>query len=55
MTIQNCQRLQFQLLIKAGRLEYYISSELTISHDVQLVFARTQVRVAKILKVSVIA
>ncbi|KAF8548181.1 hypothetical protein OG21DRAFT_1479289 [Imleria badia] len=40
----------FQSLMKTGRPEYYIPSELTISHDVRLVFARTRVKVAKLLK-----
>ncbi|KAF9221349.1 hypothetical protein BS17DRAFT_844603, partial [Gyrodon lividus] len=40
----------FQSLMKTGRPEYYIPSALTISHDVRLVFARTRVRVAKMLK-----
>ncbi|KAF8133382.1 hypothetical protein EV363DRAFT_1162111 [Boletus edulis] len=40
----------FQLLMKTGRPEYYIPSKSTVSHDVWLVFARTQVRVAKMLK-----
>ncbi|KIK73114.1 hypothetical protein PAXRUDRAFT_179219, partial [Paxillus rubicundulus Ve08.2h10] len=40
----------FQSLMKTRCPEYYIPSTSTISHDVQLVFARTQVRVAKMLK-----
>ena len=41
----------FQCLMKTGRPEYYIPSNLTVSRDVRLVFARTRVRVAKMLKV----
>ncbi|KIJ16143.1 hypothetical protein PAXINDRAFT_75985, partial [Paxillus involutus ATCC 200175] len=37
-------------LMKTGRPEYYIPSDLTVSCDVRLVFARTRVRVAKMLK-----
>ncbi|KAF9219131.1 hypothetical protein BS17DRAFT_718330 [Gyrodon lividus] len=40
----------FQSLMKTGRPEYYIPSVSTVSCDIQLVFARTQVRVAKMLK-----
>ncbi|KAF8121439.1 hypothetical protein EV363DRAFT_1185876 [Boletus edulis] len=40
----------FQSLMKTGRPEYYIPSESTVSRDVRLVFARTRVRVAKMLK-----
>ncbi|KAF9227251.1 hypothetical protein BS17DRAFT_694894, partial [Gyrodon lividus] len=40
----------FQSLMKTGRPEYYIPSMSTVSRDVRLVFARTQVRVAKMLK-----
>ena len=37
--------------MKTGHPEYYIPSDSTVSHNVRLVFARTQVRVAKMLKV----
>ena len=39
--------------MKTGHPKCYIPSELTVLHDVWLVFARTQARVAKILKVSI--
>jgi hypothetical protein len=37
-----------------GRTEIYIPSPTTVSHDVRLVFARTLVRVARILQVKTI-
>ncbi|KAG2104740.1 uncharacterized protein F5147DRAFT_561732, partial [Suillus discolor] len=40
----------FQSLMKTGRPEYYIPSLSTVSHDVRLVFARTQKWVAKMLQ-----
>ncbi|KAF9228349.1 hypothetical protein BS17DRAFT_793103 [Gyrodon lividus] len=40
----------FQSLMKTRCPEYYIPSVSTVSHVVRLVFARTQVRVAKMLK-----
>ncbi|KAG2088933.1 uncharacterized protein F5147DRAFT_587403, partial [Suillus discolor] len=40
----------FQSLMKTGRPEYYIPSPSTVSHDVQLVFARTRQRIAKMLQ-----
>lgn len=42
----------FQSLMKTGRPEYYLPSPTTISHDVRLMFARTQKRIAKMLQVS---
>jgi hypothetical protein len=38
--------------MKTGRPEYYLPSPTTISHDVRLVFARTQQCIAKMLRVS---
>ena len=42
----------FQSLMKTGRPGYYLPSPKTISRDVKTVFAKTRVRIAKLLKVS---
>jgi hypothetical protein len=42
----------FQSLMKTGRPEYYIPSPSTVSHDVRMVFSKTQQRIAKLLQVS---
>lgn len=38
--------------MKTGQPEYYLPSPTTISHDVRLIFARTQQHIAKMLRVS---
>jgi len=43
---------RFQSLMKTGRPGYYIPSASTVSHDVQMVFARTRQRIANMLRVS---
>ncbi|KAG2041220.1 hypothetical protein BDR03DRAFT_809438, partial [Suillus americanus] len=40
----------FQSLMKTGRPEYHLPSPSTISRDVQLVFAQTRQRIAKMTK-----
>lgn len=42
----------FQCLMKTGRPGYYLPSPKTISRDVKTVFARTRIRIAKLLRVS---
>ena len=42
----------FQCLMKTGRPGYYIPSPKTVSRDVKHVFAKTRIRIAKLLRVS---
>jgi hypothetical protein len=42
----------FHCLMKTGRPGYYIPSPKTVSRDVKEVFAKTRVRIAKLLRVS---
>jgi hypothetical protein len=42
----------FQCLMKTGRPGYYLPSPKTVSRDVKTVFARTRIRIAKLLRVS---
>jgi hypothetical protein len=42
----------FKNLMKTGRPEYYLPSPTTVSHDVRLVFARSQQHIASLLCVS---
>ena len=42
----------FQSLMKTGWPEYYLPHPSTVSHDIKIMFANTQTRIAKILQVS---
>jgi hypothetical protein len=42
----------FQCLMKTGRPGYYLPSPKTVSRDVKTVFAKTRIRIAKLLRVS---